>query len=76
MNTKIFDALSEALKTGEPVVLATVIRGVENEIGRHLFVRRDGSAQGEIDEPTLVAHLKEHAAALFGQEGSDTLRDG
>lgn len=76
MNAKIFAALSEAIKTGEPVVLATVIRGAENEIGRHLFIRRDGSVQGDIDEPTLVAHLKEHAKALFGQEGSDTLRDG
>ncbi|MCI0690916.1 XdhC/CoxI family protein [candidate division KSB1 bacterium] len=76
MNTKTFAALSEALKTGEPVVLATVIRGAENEIGRHLFIRRQGSAQGDIDEPTLVARLKEHAVALLAQEGSDTLRDG
>jgi xanthine dehydrogenase accessory factor len=76
MNAKIFAALSEAIQTGEPVVLATVIRGAESEIGRHLFIRRDGSVQGNIDEPALVANLKEHAAALFGQEGSDTLREG
>ncbi len=76
MNEKIFAALSEALTTGEPVVLATVIRGAENEIGRHLFMRREGSVQGEIDDPALVAHLKERATTLFGHEGSDTLRDG
>lgn len=76
MNTKTFAALSEALKTGEPVVLATVIRGAENEIGRHFFIRRDGSVQVDIDETSLVANLKEHAAALLAQEGSDTLRDG
>ncbi len=76
MQTKVFESLVDALKTGEPVVLATVIRGAENEIGRHLFIRRDGSVQGEIDEPTLVARLKEHAAALLGQERGETLHDG
>jgi xanthine dehydrogenase accessory factor len=75
MNEKIFNALSQAIQLGEPVILATIIRGAENEIGRHLFIRRDGSVQGEIGEPTLVAHLKEHAAALLGQEGSNTLHD-
>jgi xanthine dehydrogenase accessory factor len=76
MNTQILDLLREAIQTGEPVVLATIIRGTENELGRHLFIRRDGSVQGDIDEPTLVIHLKEYAASLFGQEGSDIIRDG
>jgi xanthine dehydrogenase accessory factor len=76
MQIKVFDLLVDALKTGEPVVLATVIRGAENEIGRHLFIHRDGSVQGDIDEPALIVHLKENAAALLGQEGSETLREG
>lgn len=76
MNAKTFDSLSKAITTGEPVVLATIIRGAENEIGRHLLLRQDGSMQGDIDEPTLVAPLKERAAALLGREASETLRDG
>jgi xanthine dehydrogenase accessory factor len=76
MKTNTLELLLDALKTGEPVVLATVIRGAENEIGRHLFIRRDGTVQGDIDEPALVAYLKEHAAALIGQEGGETLHDG
>ena len=76
MNEKIFNALSEAIQISEPVVLATVIRGAESEIGRHLLIRRDGSALDDIGEPTLVASLKQHAAALLGQEGSETYRDG
>jgi xanthine dehydrogenase accessory factor len=76
MNEKIFSALSQAIQHGEPVVLATIIRGAEKEIGRHLLIRHDGSAQGDIDEPTLVAPLQERAAALLGQEASATLREG
>jgi xanthine dehydrogenase accessory factor len=76
MNEKIFDTLYEAIQSGEPVVLATVIRGSENEIGRHLLIHRDGSTKGDFDEPALAARVKEHAAALLGQEGSETLRDG
>lgn len=75
MKTNTLELLLEALKTGEPVVLATVIRGAENETGRHLFIRRDGSVQGDIDEPSLVTHLKERAAGLLGQEGSEVFRD-
>lgn len=76
MNEKILDALSQAIRTGEPVVLATVIRGPESETGRHLLIRRDGSTQGNLDNPALVAQAKERAAVLFGLEGSETLRDG
>jgi xanthine dehydrogenase accessory factor len=76
MNEKIFDTLYEAIQSGEPVVLATVIRDSENEIGRHLLIRRDGSIQGNFGDPALAARVKEQAAALFGQEGSETLHDG
>ncbi len=76
MNTKIFELLLDTIKTGEPVVLATIIRGAENEIGRHLLIRRDGGTQGDFDDPTLVTSVKEQAATLFGQEGSETYRDG
>ncbi len=76
MNTNIFDLLLDANKTGEPVILATIIRGPEDEIGRHLLIRRDGSTQGDFDNQAPVARAQEHAATLFGQEGSDTLRDG
>ncbi len=76
MNEKILSALSQAIQNGEPAVLATIIRGAENEIGRHLLIRRDGGAQSDFDDSTLVARAKEHAAALFEQEGGETLRDG
>jgi len=76
MKTNIFNLLQDAIKTGEPVVLATIIRGAENEVGQSLLLRRDNSLQSDFDEPALVARLKEHAAALFRQEGSETIRDG
>ncbi|MDZ7360126.1 MAG: XdhC/CoxI family protein [candidate division KSB1 bacterium] len=76
MNEKIFNTLYEAIQSGEPVVLATVIRGAENEIGRHLLIRRDGSTQGNFGDPSLAARVKEQAAALFGQQASQTYRDG
>jgi xanthine dehydrogenase accessory factor len=76
MKTNTLELLLDAIKTGEPVVLATIIRGAENEIGRHLIIRRDGSTQGDSDEPALVARMKERAAALYGQESSETLKDG
>jgi xanthine dehydrogenase accessory factor len=76
MNKKTFDALSDAIKTGEPVVLATITRGAENEIGRHLLIRRNGGTQGDFADPALVARVKEQAAILFAQESSETFRDG
>jgi xanthine dehydrogenase accessory factor len=75
MKTNTLELLIDAIKIGEPLVLATVIRGAENEIGRHLLLRRDGSVQGDFDDPDIVARLQEHAKALFGQEGSETFRD-
>jgi xanthine dehydrogenase accessory factor len=75
MNSKTVNALAEAIKTGEPVVLATIIRGGDNEIGQHLLLQRDGGTQGDLDDPDLVARVREHAKTLFGQEGSETLRD-
>src|SRR5574341_25162 len=76
MKTNTFELLRDAIQTGEPVILATIIRGAENEIGRNLLLSRDGSMQGDWDDLTLMARVQEHAAALFGQEGSDTFRDG
>lgn len=76
MQTKTFDLLFEAIKTGEPVVLATIIRGAENEIGRHLLIRRDGSTYGDFDDPTLITRLQACVANLFEQERAETVREG
>ncbi|MDZ7290562.1 MAG: XdhC/CoxI family protein [candidate division KSB1 bacterium] len=76
MNAKIFAALAAAITAGEPVVLATIIRGAENEIGRHLLIRRDGSSSGDFEDPTLVARLQKLAAVWFQQERAETLQDG
>jgi xanthine dehydrogenase accessory factor len=76
MKIEVFDSLRETIESGAPIVLATIIHGAENEIGRHLLIRRDGSTQGDFDDPTLVTRVKERAAKLLAQEGSETLRDG
>lgn len=76
MKTDIFDRLTAAISTGEPVILATIIRGAENEVGRHLLVQRDGSMHGDRDDAALVARVQEHAATLFTREGSETVQDG
>jgi len=76
MKTKIFEGLGDAIKTGEPVVLATIIRGTENEIGRHWLIRREGGAEGDLEDAALAARIKEEARPLLGQEGSATLHEG
>jgi xanthine dehydrogenase accessory factor len=76
MRTHTLDALLEAIQTGEPVVLATIVRGAENEIGRHLLIRRDGSTSGDVADPSLIAKLQAQAVSLFGQEHAETLREG
>ena len=76
MKTNIFDQLTAALETGTPFVLATIIRGAENEIGRHLIIHRAGDASGDVDDSVLATRVKERAAALLEQEGSATLKDG
>ena len=63
MKKPILDFLLRAIETGEPVVLATIIRGAENEIGRHLLIRRDGSSQGDWDEATLMMLAPQQAMA-------------
>lgn len=76
MKRTIADFLFEAIATGEPVVLATIIRGAENEIGRQLLVRRDGNAQGDWEDATLVTLAQQEAMALFAREGGMTWRAG
>jgi xanthine dehydrogenase accessory factor len=76
MKSSILEPLVEAIKTGAPVVLATIIRGAESEIGRHLLIRRDGSTVGDFDDLALVARAQSQATSLFGQERTETLREG
>lgn len=76
MKKNIANFLLQAIETGEPVVLATIIRGAENEIGRHLLFRRDGSSQGDWGEATPVTLAQQQAMALFGQERGVTWRTG
>jgi len=76
MTTNIFDQLTAAIETGAPFVLATIVRGAENEIGCHLIIHRDGDTSGDLDDSALAARVKEQAAVLLGQEGSTTLKDG
>jgi len=74
MKINIFDRLATAIATGEPFVLATIIRGAENEIGRHLLVQRDGSIHGDSADAAFVAQVKEHA--VFDRESHETIKDG
>ena len=76
MNIKTFEALVNAMQRGEPAVLATIIRGAENEIGRHLLVQRDGSIHGDSADAAFVACVQKQAAALFTRESSATIKDG
>jgi len=75
MKTNTLELLLNAIKTGEPVVLATIIRGAENEIGWHLLIQRDGSIHGDSADAAFVACVQEQAATLFGQESSETVKD-
>jgi xanthine dehydrogenase accessory factor len=76
MNEKIFNALAQAIQTGEPVVFATVIRGAEDELGRHLLIRRDGSVQGDFDDPALFVDMQMQTPHLFDQEATEIFRGG
>lgn len=76
MKTNIFDRLTTAIASGEPVILATIIRGAEHEIGRHLLLQRDGSIHGDHTDAAFVACVQAQAAALFGQESSKTIKEG
>ncbi len=74
MKNAVLTSLLAAAQSGEPVVLATLTRGAEDEIGRQLLLRREAEALGEGFEPALVATLKAHAQKMFGQENTETLR--
>jgi xanthine dehydrogenase accessory factor len=76
MKISTFDGLREAIKTGEPVILATVIRGAENEIGRHLLIRRDGSTQGDFEDPALFVDVQMQTPHLFTQEATEIFHGG
>ena len=75
MKADILNIVLDAVNRGEPVILATIISGPENEIGRQLLIRRDGSTLGDFDNPDLVALAQSHAASLFGKEHTGALRD-
>jgi len=76
MNAQIFDSLVGAIKSGEPVVLATIIRGVENEVGRHLLIRRDLSTLGDFEDPALFVDVQVQMPHLFEREATEICRGG
>lgn len=76
MKTTIFDRLATAITTGEPVILATMIRGAENEIGQHLLIQRDGKIYGDSGDAAFVACVQKQAAALFARESSISVQEG
>lgn len=76
MKTNILERLATAIASGAPVILATIIRGAEHEIGRHLLLQRDGSIHGDRADAAFVKCVQEQAAALFQPERSATVTEG
>jgi len=76
MNAQIFDSLADAIKTGEPVILATIIRGAENEVGLHMLIRCDGSMSGDFEDPALFVNVQMHTPQLFEREATEIFRGG
>lgn len=76
MKADILNAVLDAITRGEPVIVATITRGPESEIGHQLLIRRDGSPLGDFDNPELVALVQSRAASVLAQEHTETLRDG
>ncbi len=76
MKSTILHALFNAIKSGEPAVLATITRGLETEIGKQVLFERERVVAGEGDDTALIASLQTRAQNLFGQERAETVREG
>src|SRR5262245_48872615 len=62
LDPALFETVGAALRAEKPVVIATVIRGPEGELGRKLALFEDGQVIGGID----AAALAEARSALEG----------
>lgn len=76
MDNTILNAVLAAVQSNEPAVLATVTRGPELEIGRQFLFKRAGEVIDANNDAVLAAQLQPRAAKLFGQERTETLREG
>ncbi len=76
MKKNLLSTLLEAVQSGAPVVLATLTRGAEHEIGAQLLFRNDGCVLGESEDASFVASAQAHAQKMFGQERTETVRVG
>ncbi len=76
MTLDFFNTLAQHLDAGQPVVVATIVRGEPGMIGKHLLISRQSGAAGDIAAPDLAAFLQQQAPAFFARERSEILPFG
>lgn len=70
------DAMLEAQHNGESIVLATITRGTEAEVGKHFCFTREHMAQSASADAALLARLQTTAQTLFGQARTMIIQEG
>lgn len=60
---------------GETLVLATITRGEEKEIGKHVWWKREGMVTSESSDTALAARMDATAQTLLGQERTALVND-
>ncbi len=70
------DLLLETQRHGASIVLATITRGAETEIGKYFCFRRERIAQSASTDAALLARLQTTAQTLFGQERTLIMPEG
>lgn len=70
-----FEMLLKSYQHGETLVLATITRGEEKEIGKHVWWNREGIATSESSDTAFVARMHATVQALFGQDRTTLVHD-
>ncbi|MGH7493382.1 MAG: XdhC family protein [bacterium] len=66
----------QALAKAEPMAVATVLRGEEHILGRHMLLSAEGTIHNEFDDEDLTSLVRTRAASWLAREHAEVVTAG